>query len=149
MTLNGKQPLMTLSLTADYTAIKRLGINLEEISPKFQEAANSLLTIIHPNIEMVDVARSAAYATSFVESPEAILQIKAIFQAYEKTISAEMQEREKKAIKEVESRRNFLREANIRGYFRKEIVSNIMLGSKLTVSHIDFVDNIVTFKLKK
>ncbi len=149
MTLNGKQPLMTLILTMDYAAAKKLGVDLEELSPRLQEAVQPFLETIHPNITIVDVAKSAAYSTSFIAGHKAPPQIEAIFQAYEKTNSTNevMQRRIEEARILVEMARCYFQDNPLQIITPVETTKNILLGMKFQVTNINFVTNTVLFTL--
>ena len=60
---------------------------------------------------------------------------------------AEIREIDKRAIKLINERNQRLQKFSIQGLFSKEVVSNMGLGSKFEIIKIDFVHNLVTFKL--
>lgn len=85
--LNGKQPLVTLELSLDLQEVNRIGIpigTLVGLSDKITEKVKDTLSLIHPDLTIVDVARSAAYLTSFECNPSGASTISAIFQGYAK-----------------------------------------------------------------
>ena len=87
MTLKGRNPLVTLEISLDLDEVKRVGIPLESLiglSDEITEKANDILTRIHPNLTVVDVARSAAHITSFECNPSGSSILSAIFQGYAK-----------------------------------------------------------------
>ena len=53
---------------------------------------------------------------------------------------------EKMAVK-VGERKNRLRKSSIQGALPEEIVSDMLVGMRLTVTNIDFVRNLVTLRL--
>lgn len=87
MSLKGKQPLVTLEISLNLHEINRAGIPIEALvglSDEITERVNDLLTRIHPNLTIVDVARSVAHLTSFECNPPGNPTISAIFQGYVK-----------------------------------------------------------------
>lgn len=87
MSLNGRKPLVTLEITLDLEEVNRVGIPLEALtglSDEITEKVEDILTRIHPNLTIVDVARSAARLTIFECSPPGVSTINAIFQGYAK-----------------------------------------------------------------
>lgn len=54
---------------------------------------------------------------------------------------------DKEMVKVVNERKDRLRKITIQGAFPEEVVSNIMLGSRLTVCNIDFENNLITVVL--
>ena len=87
MTLKGKQPLVTLEISLDLQEVNRAGIPIETLvglSDEITEKVNDILTHIHSNLMVVDVARSAARLTSFECNPPGNPTINAIFQGYAK-----------------------------------------------------------------
>lgn len=63
------------------------------------------------------------------------------------SLTPKQKEKEKAAILEIKRRKEVLREIPIRGYFTKAVMKNIILGTELRISHLDFVNNIITFEL--
>ncbi|KKN56270.1 hypothetical protein LCGC14_0574150 [marine sediment metagenome] len=88
MTLKGRKPLVTLEISLDLEEIKRAaGVPLKTIiesSDKIQEKVEDILTLIYPNLTIVDVSKSAACITSFECNPLSSSVISAIFQGYAK-----------------------------------------------------------------
>ncbi|KKL79130.1 hypothetical protein LCGC14_2017900 [marine sediment metagenome] len=87
MTLNGKQPLITVSVKLNLLDAKRLGImdsDMVKDEGKIQSQIQTLLKSIHPNVTIVDVSKSAALASSFYCAPAPSSEIEACFLAYEK-----------------------------------------------------------------
>ena len=87
MALKGKQPLVTLEISLDLQEVNRAGIpikTLAGLSDEITEKVNDVLTCIHPNLTVVDVARSAARLTSFECNLPSNPTINAIFQGYAK-----------------------------------------------------------------
>ena len=87
MSLEGKQPLITLELSLDLQEVNRAGIPVETLvglSDKITEKVKDTLILIHPDLTIIDVARSAARLTSFECNPPGTPTINAIFQGYVK-----------------------------------------------------------------
>ena len=87
MSLNGRKPLVTLEISLDLCEVNRAEIPIETLtglSDEITEKVNDILTRIHPNLTVVDVARSAARLTSFECNPPGASTISAIFQGYAK-----------------------------------------------------------------
>ena len=87
MSLNGRKPLVTLEISLDLQEVNRAGIPIKtimELSDEITEKVNDILIRIYPNLRVVDVARSAAYMTSFECNPPGDSIISAIFQGYAK-----------------------------------------------------------------
>ena len=86
MSLNGQQPLITLTIKIDRIDAHRLGIDskfLTGLTTEIQEKVAGLLYRIYPKARIVDVARSAAHASSFMAHHPDNFKIEAIFWAYE------------------------------------------------------------------
>ncbi len=87
MSLEGKQPLVTLELSLDLQEVNHAGIpigTLEGLSDEITKKVKDILIFIHPDLVIVDVARSAAHLTSFECNPPGTPTISAIFQGYAK-----------------------------------------------------------------
>ena len=87
MSLKGKQPLVTLEISLDLQEVNRAGIPIESLiglSDEIAEKVEDILTRIHSNLTIVDVARSAARLTIFECNPPGESKICAIFQGYTK-----------------------------------------------------------------
>ena len=85
MSLENKQPLVTLEISLDLQVLNRAGISIKPIiglSDKITEKVQDIMTLIQPNLIIVDVARSAAHITSFECNPLGGAVISAIFQGY-------------------------------------------------------------------
>jgi len=87
MSLKGKQPLVQLEISLNLQEINQAEIPIEKLaglSDEITEKVNDVLTLIHPNLTVVDVARSAARLSSFDCNPFGSTTISAIFQGYAK-----------------------------------------------------------------
>ena len=61
----------------------------------------------------------------------------------------DMEKIDKKMVKVVNERKDRLRKITIQGVFPEEVISDIMLGTRLTVCNIDFEKNLITVVLTK
>ena len=85
MTLKNRQPLITLEISLDLQEINRVGIPIKRLiglSDEITEKVNNILSLIHPNLIVVDVARSAARLTPFECNSPSESTLSAIFQGY-------------------------------------------------------------------
>ena len=148
--INGKQPLITLSVKLNLADAKRLNILNDMSEDEFRNRVYNLLTFIYPNIMVVDLGTAAAHITSFTCAPQNSAEIEAVLTAYEKEISAEIQEKNRKAVILVEKARGYFR-ANLLQVLpldeTDETIENILPGMKFQVENINFMTNTVTFKL--
>ena len=85
--LEGKQPLVKLKLSVDLQEVNRVGIPLVKLaglSDEIKEKVKNLLSLISPDLIVVDESKNAGSITSFECNPPGPQIISAIFRGFVK-----------------------------------------------------------------